>query len=157
MIMVDLEGTLSDHTVRLAKLQANTKTDIRHRPSWKEYYKGLIDDEPRLHIMDLMNDWIENEFRPLVYSTRFVNKYNHEEQWLRKHELFEKVDLIQRLPTQTKIKGPDLVAQWVNQYRPEIVVDDREDVRDKIRGLVPGMIVYGPDAFLPVPDEKRTR
>ena len=80
MIMVDLEGTLSDHTVRLAKLQANTQTDIRHRPSWKEYYKGLIDDAPRQHILDLMNDWIENDLRPLVYSTRFINKYNHEEQ-----------------------------------------------------------------------------
>ena len=30
----------------------------------------------------------------------------------------------------------------------EIVIDDRDDVRNKIRGLVPGMMVYGPDAFL---------
>jgi hypothetical protein len=147
MILVDLEGTLTDHTARLAILLANTKTDVRHRPSWKEYYKGLIDDKPRQHILDLVQDWIDNEFRPLIYSTRFINKYNHEEQWLREHNLWGWVDLIQRLPTQTKIKGPDLVVKWVKQYRPEIVIDDRDDVRDKIRGLVPGMKVYGPDAF----------
>jgi len=146
--MVDLEGTLTDHTTRLAILQANTKTDVRHRPSWKEYYKGLIEDKPRQHILDLMHEWIENEICPLVYSTRFINKYNHEEQWLRAHDLWGKVDLIQRLPTQTKIKGPDLVVQWVKKYRPEIVIDDRDDVRNKLRGLVPGMKVYGPDAFL---------
>jgi len=62
--------------------------------------------------------------------------------------LWGKVDLIQRLPTQTTIKGPDLVVQWVKKYRPEIVIDDRDDVRNKIRGIVPGMKVYDPDAFL---------
>ena len=41
-----------------------------------------------------------------------------------------------------------MVVQWVKKDRPEIVIDDRDDVRDKLRGLVPGMMVYGPDAFL---------
>ncbi|HUW44345.1 MAG TPA: hypothetical protein VMW50_00990 [Dehalococcoidia bacterium] len=148
--MIDLEGTLSDHTARLATLLNATKDDVRHRPSWKEYYKGLIYDEPRPHMMELVQEWIENDFRPLVYSTRFVNKYNHEEEWLKIHSLFGKVDLIQRHPTQTQIKGPDLVVQWVKEYRPEIIVDDRDEVRDKIRGIgLPGLLIYGPNAFLP--------
>jgi len=148
MIMIDLEGTLSDHTARLATLMDKTKDDVRHRPSWKEYYKGLIHDEPRPHMMELVQEWIENDFRPLVYSTRFVNKYNHEVEWLKINELWGKVDLIQRHPTQTKIKGPDLVVQWVKEKRPEIIVDDRKEVRDKIRALGMQTLVYGPDAFL---------
>jgi len=150
MIMIDLEGTLSDHTDRLAILMAATKDDVRHRPSWKDYYKGLIHDEPRPHMMELVQEWIENDFRPLVYSTRFVNKYNHEEEWLKIHGLWGKVDLIQRHPTQTKIVGPDLVVQWVKEKRPEIIVDDRDEVRDKVRAIgIPGLLVYGPAAFLP--------
>lgn len=148
-IMVDLEGTLSDHTDRLAVLQASTAADPRNREAWKIYYKGLIDDEPRHQIMIMVREWIREGIRPLIYSTRFINKYNHEEEWLRGHELWEHVDLIQRLPTQTREPGPHLVQEWVQRYQPEIIIDDREEVRDRLRGLVKGMVVYGPDDFGP--------
>jgi len=65
-----------------------------------------------------------------------------------KPPLLGRVELIQRLPHQTAIKGPDLVCQWVRQYKPEVVIDDRVEVRDKLRGLYAGMMVYGPNAFL---------
>ena len=151
-IMVDLEGTLSDHQDRLRVLQAATEADPRDREAWKIYYKGLPDDEPRHAVMLTVRDWIREGLRPLIYSTRFINKYNHEEEWLRGYELWEHVDLIQRLPTETRIKGPDLVVQWVKTFRPEVIIDDREEVRDKCRGLVPGMVIYGPDDFREPPE-----
>jgi hypothetical protein len=146
-IMVDLEGTLSDHTDRLRVLQATTQMDPRDRTAWKTYYQGLIDDEPRDNVMYVMHEWIKMDIRPLIYSTRFVNKYSQEEEWLRGHELWEHVDLIQRLPQETKIKGPDLVCQWVWKYKPTIVVDDRESVRDIVRSQHPQVAVMGPEDF----------
>ena len=146
-VMVDLEGTLSDHSDRLATLRRETAIDSRDRNAWKKYYKGLPDDEPRHSIMLMVREWIREGIRPLVYSTRFINKYNHEEEWLRGHELWEHVDLIQRLPDQTRIAGPELVQQWVRQFTPEIVIDDREEVRDRLRGIIPGIIVYAPEDF----------
>lgn len=154
MILVDFEGVLSDHTDRLALLQSRTQTKIRDRTAWKDYYKAIMEDQPRTHIMDLVHDWLAADIRPTIYSTRFMTKYNYEEQWLRKYELSGHVDLIQRLPHQTKIKGPDLVLQWVREHQPEIVIDDRVEVRDKLRGLYAGMMVYGPDAFLKVEESR---
>ena len=152
--MIDLEGTLSDHTDRLATLQANQDKYLNRDPTaWKTYYKGLIEDKPRPHIMDLTREYITDGIRPLVYSTRFVNKYNHEEEWLRTHDLWNYVDLIQRLKTETKIKGPDLVLQWVRRYDPEVVIDDRDDVRELIRNAARRTMVYGPDAFLQIEGE----
>ena len=149
MIMIDLEGTLTDHSRRLATLLENEeKYKKRDRTAWKEYYKGLIDDPPRPHIMDLVHEWISEDLRPIVYSTRFVNKYNHEEQWLRRHDLFDKVELLLRPSHETKIKGPELILKWVKEREPEIVVDDRDEVRDLLRGSLPRMMVYHPNAFL---------
>ena len=68
-------------------------------------------------------------------------------------DLFDKVDLIQREPHQSKIKGPDLVVQWVRHYDPSIVVDDREEVRAKIRELHRGIMAYHPNAFLQIEGE----
>jgi hypothetical protein len=149
MIMVDLEGTLSDHSIRLATLLENEeKYKKRDRTAWKEYYKGLIDDPPRKHIMELVREYIAEDIRPLIYSTRFVNKYKHEEEWLKLHGLWDEVDLLQREPHMTKIKGPDLVLQWVRQYDPIFIVDDREEVRELVRGLGTACVAYGPNAFL---------
>jgi hypothetical protein len=159
--MIDLEGTLSDHTDRLALLQDDQKKYRNRDPAaWKTYYKGLIEDKPRPHIMDLTRDYIADGDRPLVYSTRFVNKYNHEEEWLRTYDLWKYVDLIQRLKTETKIKGPHLVLQWVRRYDPDVVIDDRDDVRDLIRSAVRTVMVYSPNAFLQIdgePDEHPLR
>ncbi len=152
--MIDLEGTLSDHTDRLAILLANQKKYLnRDRDTWKNYYKGLIEDKPRPHIMDLTRDYIAEGIRPLVYSTRFINKYNHEEKWLRMHDLWNHVDLVQRLPTEHGIKAPQLVLQWVRRYDPDIVIDDRDDVRELIRNAVRRTTVYSPEAFLQIEEE----
>ena len=154
MIMVDLEGTLSDHTDRLAVLLANEKKyKGRDRAAWKQYYKGILHEPPRPHIMDLVREYIHQDMRPTIYSTRFVTKYNYERQWLEAHDMFDKVDLIQREPHQSKIKGPDLVVQWVRHYDPSIVIDDREEVRAKIRELHRGIMAYHPNAFLQIEGE----
>ena len=145
--MVDLEGTLSDHTDRLRVLQATTQMDPRDRTAWKTYYQGLINDEPHEGVMYVLHEWIRQDIRPLIYSTRFINKYNQEEEWLRGHELWEHVDLIQRLPEEPKIKGPDLVCQWVWKYKPIIVVDDREEVRDILKSQHPQVAVMRPEDF----------
>ena len=58
--MVDLEGTLSDHTDRLAILLATTAADPRNRDAWKMYYKGLPDDLPRPRVLDEVKMWIED-------------------------------------------------------------------------------------------------
>ncbi len=145
--MVDLEGTLSDHTYRLATLQQTTAVDPRDREAWKIYYKGLPDDLPRPHILGAVKMWIEEGYYLLVYSTRFKNKYNHEEEWLRKHELFDKVILRQRDQWETRIKGPDLVAEWAMRDRPFILIDDREEVRDKVKHVCPDTAVMGLEDF----------
>ncbi len=146
-IMVDLEGTLSDHTDRLRVLQATTQADPRDRAAWKTYYQGLIDDEPRDNVMIAVRAWIREGIRPLIYSTRFINKYNQEEAWLRGHELWEHIDLIQRASWEHQIKGPDLVYQWVWRYKPTIVVDDREEVRDILKSQQSQLTVMGPEDF----------
>ena len=147
--MVDLEGTLSDHTTRLATLLENEeKYRKRDRTAWKTYYAGLIDDPPRTHIMELVREYISEDIRPLIYSTRFVNKYKHEEQWLKLHGLWDEVDLLQRESHMTKIKGPDLVVQWVRQYDPLLIVDDREEVRELVREMNGPCVAYAPEAFI---------
>ncbi len=147
--MVDLEGTLSDHTARLATLLENQeKYKKRDRTAWKTYYAGIIDDPPRSHIMALVREYIAEDIRPLIYSTRFINKYKHAEAWLKLHGLWDQVDLLQREPHMTKIKGPDLVVQWVRQYDPLFIVDDREEVRDLVRALQSPCVAYAPNAFL---------
>jgi len=154
MIMIDLEGTLSDHSARLGVLLANEKKyKGRDRAAWKQYYSGILHDPPRQHILALVHEYIHDGMRPIIYSTRFVNKYNHERQWLESHDLFDKIDLIQREAHQSKIKGPDLVVEWVRHYDPAIVVDDREEVRDKIRELHRGIMAYSPNAFLQIEGE----
>ena len=144
-VMVDLEGTLSDHRERLAVLQRTTTQNPRDREAWKTYYKGLPDDEPRHNVMKLVREWVREGFDVLIYSTRFINKYQNEEEWLRGHELWEGTHLLQRRKDQTRIPGPDLVRQWVLEFEPAVVIDDREEVRDKLRGLVPGMVVFSPE------------
>lgn len=147
--MVDLEGTLSDHSDRLATLLENEeKYKKRDRVAWKTYYAGLIHDPPRPHIIGLVREYIAEDIRPIIYSTRFINKYKHEEEWLKLHELWDSVDLLQREPHMTKIKGPDLVVQWVRQYDPLFIVDDREEVRDLVRALQAPCVAYAPNAFL---------
>lgn len=149
MIMVDLEGTLSDHSDRLATLlEHEDKYKKRDRTHWKKYYAGLINDPPRTHIMALVREYIAEDIRPLIYSTRFINKYNHEEEWLRLHGLWDDVDLLQRESHMTTIKGPDLVVQWVRQYEPIFIVDDREEVRDLVRAMQSPCVAYAPEAFL---------
>lgn len=148
MIMVDLEGTLSNHEDRLATLLENQeKYRKRDRTAWKTYYAGLIDDPPRTHIMELVREYISDDIRPLIYSTRFVNKYKHEEEWLRLHGLWDHVDLLQREPHMTKIKGPDLVVQWVLEYDPILLIDDREEVRELVRALPGATVAYDHKAF----------
>jgi len=146
-ILVDLEGTLTDHTDRLRVLQATTQMDPRDRTAWKTYYQGLINDEPREGVMIAVRNWISKGDRPLIYSTRFVNKHNQEEEWLRGHELWEHVDLIQRLPQEPKIKGPDLVCQWVWKYKPTIIVDDRKEVHEILLRDHPHVVVLEPEDF----------
>ena len=146
-ILIDLEGTLSDHTDRLRVLQATTQMDPKDRTAWKTYYAGLIDDEPREAVMWAVHAWIQKDIRPLIYSTRFMNKHNQEEEWLRGHELWEHVDLIQRLPRETTIKGPELVSQWVGQYKPTILVDDRKEVHEILLREHPQVVVLEPDDF----------
>lgn len=149
MIMVDLEGTLSDHSDRLATLLENEeKYKKRDRTAWKTYYAGLINDPPRSHIIELVREYISEDIRPLIYSTRFINKHKQEEKWLQLHGLWDHVDLLQREPHMTKIKGPELVVQWVRHYDPLFIVDDREEVRDMVRDLKSPTVAYAPNAFL---------
>lgn len=140
-IMVDLEGTLSDSSNRLAVLQRDLalSRDQRDRDAWRRYYKGLLDDPPTDLILKV-RQWMRTNY-VIVYSTRFVNKYQQEEEWLKRHELWDHVDLLQREATDTVIKGPQLVARWVMENRPNLLIDDRAEVRDCCRGLVPGLIV----------------
>lgn len=147
LIFVDLEGTLSDHTDRLAILQATTAADPRNREAWKTYYKGLPDDEPREDVLRAVKMWIGEGNYILIYSTRFKNKYGHEEVWLRDHELFDQVILRQRDQWETRIKGPDLVAEWAIKDKPTILIDDREEVRDKVKHVCPDTAVMGPEDF----------
>lgn len=151
--MVDLEGTLSNHDDRLATLlEHEDKYKKRDRTHWKTYYAGLINDVPRSHIMELVREYIEEDIRPIIYSTRFINKYNQEEEWLKLHGLWGDVDLVQRQSHQTKIKGPDLVVQWVREYDPLLIVDDREEVRELVRAMQTPCVAYAPNAFLNLED-----
>ena len=48
MIMIDLEGTLSDSSARLGTLLTNEeKYKSRDRETWKKYYKDLLNDPDR--------------------------------------------------------------------------------------------------------------
>ena len=143
--MVDLEGTLSDHDDRLAVLREELAkaADERDREAWKKYYRGLPDDAPRDNVMWWLEQWIAEGDRPVVYSTRFPNKYRHEELWLTMHNLWGRVDLLNR--DRPQIKGPALVVLWAQELEPNILVDDREEVRVLVQAHCPDVTVYGPD------------
>jgi len=148
VIMVDLEGTLSDHDERRDTLLALTASDPKNRSAWKTYYAGLVDDDPRTDVLDATKQWIQrDDIRVIIYSTRFGNKYHHEEHWLKAHGLWDDVELWNRESTQTKIKGPQLVALWAVELRPKVLVDDREEVRDLVSRLEMHTIVLGPEDF----------
>jgi hypothetical protein len=160
MIMVDLEGTLTDNSKRLATLLAITRMDRKNQNAWKIYYAGLPDDPPREVVLRYVRTAIQQGERPLIFSTRFANKYRHEEEWLRAHELWEHVELLQRDNTETKIEGPSLVVKWVQEFEPSVFIDDRPEVRQKVQGLVPGMLILDPaelqTSFLPMPIKEPT-
>lgn len=147
-VMIDLEGTLSDHTDRLATLQKETFTNSRDSEAWKKYYKGLPNDQPRENMVQAVRKWIEEGVQVTVYSTRFQNKYKHEEAWLRTHGLFEQVELLQRdAHTERTVKGPRLTALWAVELEPSVLVDDRDEVRHEVKLALPGTIVLGPEDF----------
>lgn len=152
--MVDLEGTLTDHEERLRTLQERTQVDARDPTAWADYYKGLPNDKPRPHMVATLKTWISDENNDvIIYSTRFANKYNHEDLWLREHGLrIERVHLLQRQSHQAKIKGPDLVVEWAREFIPVIIVDDRIEVRERLQGLRFGpypMVILTHQDFLP--------
>lgn len=150
-VMVDLEGTLTDHDHRLGTLKARTEGNAKDRDAWKDYYKGLTSDLPREYIMNAVRVWIRDETQVIVYSTRFTNKYDQEQEWLRGHELWEHVDLIQRQRHEHAIEGPALVAQWAKTFEPDILVDDRKEVRAIVKRTSPEITVLGPDDFITRP------
>jgi hypothetical protein len=160
MMMVDLEGTLTDHSERIAILLTLTKSDRRNQDAWKTYYAGILSDPPREAVMRYVRTAIQQGERLLVFSTRFANKYRHEEAWLRAHELWEHVELLQRGNTETKIEGPSLVVKWVKEFQPSVFIDDRPEARQMVRGLVPGMLILDPaelqTSFLPMPIKEPT-
>ena len=146
-ILCDLEGCLSNHTERLQTLRDATQTDPKDRDAWKNYYKGLPQDEPRQNMVDAVRTWIDAGDRVIIYSTRFQNKYAHEAEWLTTHGLFEGVELLQRGNSERKTKGPELVAMWAGTMQPDILVDDRVEVRDLVCVTSPKIKVYGPGDF----------
>lgn len=146
-VLCDLEGCLSDHTERLHTLFETTQADPKDREAWKIYYKGLPQDEPRQNMIDAARAWIDAGDRVVIYSTRFQNKYEHEKEWLTTHGLWGGVELLQRGNSERKTKGPALVAMWAGAMQPDILVDDRVEVRDLIAVTSPKIKVYGPGDF----------
>lgn len=146
-ILCDLEGCLSDHTERLQTLRDTTQADPKDREAWKIYYKGLPEDEPRQHMLDTVIAWIDAGDRVVIYSTRFQNKYAHEAEWLSTHNILEGVELLQRSNSERKTKGPALVALWAGAMQPDILVDDRVEVRDLVAVTSPKIKVMGPGDF----------
>jgi hypothetical protein len=151
IIAVDLEGMLSNHTDRLARLKAATTVDPRAPDAWKIYYKGLPDDEPREQVVLAVRKWIADGHKVIVYSTRFANKYNHEEEWLRGHELWEHIELLQRSNKERTIPGPQLVAIWASELKPDILADDRDEVRSLVSACCPKVLVLELADFDPEP------
>jgi hypothetical protein len=144
IVMCDLEGTLSDHTDRLAVLKQTIDLDPKNRDAWKTYYQGLANDVPREHVIEAVIDWIKSD-EVVIYSTRFQNKYNGETAWLHRHNLWGSVELLLRNPGDRITKGPQLVAIWASELKPKILVDDREEVRTLVRMCCPDTIVMGVD------------
>lgn len=146
IVMVDLEGTLSDHTDRLAALKLAIDQNTKDPDAWKTYYQGLANDEPREQVIAAVRDWIKSD-EVVIYSTRFQNKYQGEDLWLRKHNLRDGVELLQRLTAERMTKGPTLVAIWASELKPAVLVDDRQEVRDLVRKCCPETIVMGVEDF----------
>ena len=115
LLLIDLEGVLSDNSERLKTLLESPKK----RSDWDRYYNGLIHDEPIEENINLVLEWSGDV---LVYTTRFHTN-GIEKRWLRDHGL--DVDLQMRESYEFRIPGPDLVYAWVNLHDPDMHLDDR--------------------------------
>lgn len=133
LYMIDLEGTITNNHYRQALITGYEK-------NWRAYYAALIDDLPNHNVVDFIKKLPIEYVR--IYTTRMPNKYCLETEWLKKNGLEHYGEgMLRRANTQ--LPGPQLLKVWCEQFKPNVVIDDRADNRGILEGM--GIRVYGPD------------
>lgn len=132
-VMIDFEGTLTDNSWRQHLITGFEK-------NWREYYKGLIDDPPKLHMLIAMKQHLDDGDEVILYTTRMPNKYNMEVEWLKKNNIDIRKGMELYMRENTKTPGPQLLRSWCESLKPDIVIDDRPDNRNAVRDIVDAVL-----------------
>ena len=133
--MVDLEGTLTQNGWRQHLITGPDK-------DWRQYYKGLLADDPHPQIKDLvcLLPLMSPPRQVIIYTTRMPNKYDMERKWLAGERIgYERLLMRENM----NLKGPELLREWCLVLKPEYVIDDREENRKAVEDIVPH--VFSPE------------
>jgi hypothetical protein len=144
--MVDFEGTLTDNAWRQHLITGPDK-------DWRSYLKGLVNDEPKEHILNLVKAvHKDTESQVIIYTTRTQTKYDLERTWMTAHGIQDCRYLYRE---SSKLVGAQLLRLWVEDLRPHYLIDDRPDNRNTVKDIVPN--VYDPQELVNAYFDPKTR
>jgi FMN phosphatase YigB (HAD superfamily) len=132
-IIVDMDGTLSDHNHRVHLAQAN---------QWDEYHQGIPDDPPNLDVKALVN-MLSREYYILIVTGRMEYCREMTTRWLIKYGI--KADEILMRPNQDYSKAKDLKIRLLEEYfgSKEKVLGEVVAVLEDTDNVVSNLRAYG--------------
>lgn len=123
-IIVDLDGTLADCSWR--------QHYVNSKPSnWTAFEKGIPNDPPHQHVIDLVNTLYKAGWRVVLCSGRGEQSRRDTETWLDKNGVWYN-ELYMRAKNDYRrddIVKSELLDQILDEgYKPMVVFDDRDQV-----------------------------
>jgi predicted kinase len=119
IVVVDLDGTVADHTHRLGHIQKQPK-------DWDSFFKECTDDPPIKGIVELVKHLAEHDHDIIVVTGRSMVCCKETEEWLERHNI--PCDML--LMRQTHDKREDTVvkgeiADLLPLHKVKYVLEDR--------------------------------
>jgi predicted kinase len=121
VVVVDIDGTIADCTHRVHHVRDGNK-------DWDKFFEGMVDDSPRIDVMDEVYKLKEEGKRIILVTARPEDYRKETTEWLRKHFDCEYDFLIMRPSGNTR---PDtevkqfIYDRYLKKYNVVKVFDDR--------------------------------
>jgi len=138
LVIVDIDGTLSDASERATKYLSKEPKD------WDGFYAACGEDKPRQEILDLVGA-LSDSYEIVLCTGRRRSTNDATRQWLMKHmtkhrsafglPILYRTDGDKRHDTQVK---PELLDAYLNQhpdYKVAFILEDRNSMVAKWREL----------------------
>lgn len=123
-IIIDLDGTLSDHRWRKHFIEGQEK-------DWDAYFAGIKEDKPNPEVLMLVKKFQEEGCRIIVFTGRPIQHIGDIVDWLKVYDI--KYFNIKVRPEKNFESNATLKIEWLKQYNIEeilLVVDDNKDFCD---------------------------